>query len=145
MDLKYFLKTESPSCLELSADRGHPGPYFITLIEGSTFKTFVDSILRVKNSANVRTNLGLNQILIELNNRQVTNIKILDRLFTFKRIKYMLTYFLCNSPYFPCNSSKMIKVGLKTLINQPFVLQFEFPINSGKFSVSGFDFSVIKN
>lgn len=53
MGLKYFHKTESSTFAELCADRGHPGPKILRRLTGSTFKTFVDSLPRVKNSANI--------------------------------------------------------------------------------------------
>lgn len=53
MDLRYSRKTKSPTFVELSADRGHPGPNVLKLIAGSAFETFVDSLPRVKNGSNI--------------------------------------------------------------------------------------------
>jgi hypothetical protein len=53
MGLKYFHKTKSSTFAELFADRGHPGPNVVTLIERSAFETFVGSLPRAKNGSNI--------------------------------------------------------------------------------------------
>jgi hypothetical protein len=53
MALKFSHKTKSSRNPELFADRGHPGPKFLTLITGSAFETSVDSLPKVKNSARI--------------------------------------------------------------------------------------------
>lgn len=53
MALRFSHKTKSPGNPELFADRGHPGPKFLTLITGSAFETSVDSLPKVKNNSKI--------------------------------------------------------------------------------------------
>ena len=55
MGLKYsHKKQKAGSKIPLFADRGRPGPNIFTLIKGSAFSTFVDSLPKVENSTKVR-------------------------------------------------------------------------------------------
>lgn len=54
-----FLKQKAKLSVCLDAERGHHDPNILTLIKGSAFKTFVDSLPKVKNSFNVQIFLGL--------------------------------------------------------------------------------------
>lgn len=63
MDLKYFLKKTKAKQSLASARLGTPQSLYFHVDSGSTFKTFVDSLPRVKNNANIQIDAYIHNLL----------------------------------------------------------------------------------